>query len=38
MYLAGIVSFGSSTCAGSIPGVYTKVETFIGWIKEKMMP
>ena len=38
MYLEGIVSFGSSTCNGATPGVYTKVEGFIDWIVENMRP
>ena len=31
----GVVSYGSKLC-GDAPGVYTKVEEFIPWIKEKI--
>jgi len=32
--VAGIVSFGPSSCAGRVPGVYTKVASYLAWIKE----
>ncbi len=38
MYLEGIVSFGSETCNGGIPGLYTRVSTFIPWIIENLRP
>ena len=31
-YLYGIVSFGTKTCGSGVPGVYTRVETYIPWI------
>lgn len=36
-YLIGIVSFGPRVCgARGIPGVYTKVSSFVRWIDEKI--
>ena len=31
--VAGIVSFGPSVCGQDVPGVYTRVEGYLGWIK-----
>ena len=33
-YLAGIVSFGPNLCATNIPGVYTRVFSFLSWINQ----
>jgi secreted trypsin-like serine protease len=38
MYLAGMVSFGSKSCAVSIPEVYTNVGNFMDWIKTNLKP
>ena len=38
MYLEGIVSFGSSSCSGSVPGIYTRVSKYIDWIRENIKP
>ena len=38
MYLAGVVSFGSNACQGSIPGVYTRVSKFMDWIIVNLQP
>ena len=35
-FAVGIVSFGTRRCDSSLPGVYTRVSTFIDWI-EKIM-
>jgi len=34
LYLIGLVSFGSKQCAAGRPGVYTKIDSFIPWIKK----
>ncbi|MGL6289573.1 MAG: serine protease [Silanimonas sp.] len=35
--LAGLVSWGSSTCGGDgSPGMYTRVDQYIGWIEQAM--
>lgn len=37
LYIAGIVSFGPNRCGSkTIPGVYTRVASYISWIKENM--
>jgi len=38
MYLEGIVSFGSERCDGGIPGIYTRVATYIPWILNNIKP
>lgn len=36
-YLAGIVSFGSKDCgAFRVPGVYTRVSSFLQWIEKNI--
>lgn len=35
-YIVGITSFGKEGCTTGIPGVYTKVATYIDWIKSKI--
>ena len=35
-YQAGIVSYGTQQCGAGEPGVYTKVETYLGWIDKKL--
>lgn len=38
LYIVGIVSFGTQTCAeAGIPGVFTNVWAYIDWINEKAM-
>lgn len=38
-YLEGIVSFGSTPCGkAGIPGIYTKVSSYLDWIAEKIRP
>jgi len=32
--IAGIVSFGPSVCGGGVPGVFTRVQSFLPWIKK----
>jgi len=36
-YLIGIVSFGSKKCGNGVPGIYTRVEKFIPWVREQML-
>lgn len=38
MYLRGIVSFGTRNCGLGLPGVYTKLDYYISWIKESLRP
>ena len=38
MYLEGIVSFGTLKCDGKIPGLYTRVSTYIPWILANLKP
>lgn len=36
-YMSGITSFGTTSCGtDSIPGVYTKVSSYVDWIVENM--
>lgn len=36
----GIVSFGVNTCGKleNVPGIYTKVSSYLGWILDNMEP
>jgi secreted trypsin-like serine protease len=34
----GIVSFGNGKCGDGSPAVYTRVESYIDWIKGKLYP
>ncbi len=38
MYLAGVVSTGPITCGSGYPGIYTSVDHFLDWIKDKLKP
>ena len=33
-FVTGIVSFGPSVCGGGVPGVFTRVQSFLPWIKK----
>jgi len=33
-YLLGLVSFGSKQCGSGKPGIYTRLESFVPWIRE----
>ena len=35
-YLVGVVSFGSRNCGTGKPTIYTRVESFLPWIKENI--
>ena len=37
-YQVGIVSFGSNKCGIGKPSTYTKVTSFLDWIKENLEP
>jgi len=37
-YLIGVVSFGDARCGNGKPGVYTRVEHYIGWIRSNLRP
>ena len=32
--LIGIISYGTTQCDGRLPGVYTKVTSYVQWIRE----
>ena len=32
----GLVSFGSRICGNRIPGVYTKISSFLNWINDNL--
>jgi len=32
--LVGIISFGTIQCDGRLPGVYTKVSSYVDWIQD----
>ena len=34
--VAGIVSFGPSSCANGVPGVYTRVDRYLRWINSQI--
>jgi len=36
-YLLGLVSFGTKQCGSGKPGVYTRVESFVPWIKRNLI-
>ena len=38
MYLRGIVSAGSQKCGVKYPQIFTNVEYYIDWIKDKLKP
>ena len=31
--IIGVVSFGTNKCDSSVPGIYTRVSTYVDWIK-----
>ena len=33
----GIVSFGPTNCGGGLPGVYTRLETYVDWVKRNLV-
>ena len=35
-YIIGIVSFGTKECGIGRPGVYTRVKSFLPWIKKQL--
>ena len=35
-YLLGVVSFGTNTCDSSLPGVYSRLTSFIPWILDNV--
>ena len=35
-YQVGIVSYGTKICGQGIPGVYTRVTSFLDWIQSKL--
>jgi len=35
-YLLGVVSFGASECGNGSPGIYSRVEHFLPWIKKNL--
>ena len=37
-FLYGIVSFGTKICGSGVPGVYTRIETYIPWILSHLQP
>jgi secreted trypsin-like serine protease len=37
-FVAGVVSYGTIECGTGVPGVYTKVSSYMDWIKEQIKP
>ena len=37
-YQLGIVNYGSTKCGDGIPGVYTKVSSYMDWIERNLRP
>ena len=35
-YQVGIVSYGTKICGQGVPGVYTRVTSFLDWIQSKL--
>ena len=35
-YQVGIVSYGTRICGQGVPGVYTRVTSFLDWIESKL--
>ena len=35
-YQVGIVSYGTRICGRGVPGVYTRIEAYLDWIKNNL--